>query len=1384
MPDGLMGQKYNIRTGQRRPPCRQKDHWNVCHHVLFYREETVSVLETPREPHYIGACPEKWLYFGHKCLLLHLPEVPEDGKTWTDAESICSSFGGNLVAIESEIEQAYITMFLQGSAVGLWIGLQNDDSTMTVRQAWTSGKTLSYTNWSPYEPRTPPTIDQYGWLHGFEPELNSASSCYGFVCQKPQDTSKPPTHSYRPPSAHEKIEYRDQNYRVASGNMSWYESMHLCSQRHSELASIRDPYHQAFLTVLVNRLAAPHWIGLYSRDSGINYQWSDGSDMVYSHWDSADEEEDFLTGDCVYMDVNGGWMRADCETKLPGALCHVPELITKAMSTSEAACPSTWVKFKSVCYNFEPVVQRLTLEEAREHCRQKMNTSDVLTIDSDTENMFILEELWSQGFLISLCAESLTWVDGSPVNSTNWPSRPPDRSELSTDTCVSIKAVNGIWSLTECHQKLGFVCKTITYKDPEVEAEPINGLHHGVIAAAVLVAVVVFALLAGAFCLVYRRSHGHFRGIGSAYYRQTNSQSEGNVLITDLETRSGNSVSSVCPLEALCRHDAFTIQLSGTERCISADASGQLTLAPCDTHGTSQLWKWGSGERLFHVATAKCLGLNYPFKKLSLLECNFGPILWWRCRNNLVYTLHQMGLAATTDGKVLVKKELNDTWVLGGTQDSICDKPYHIVYTINGNARVLPASFPSNTKVSGITAASLTTTPTRDSSGASHPPTTNGTEGGNCLIPVVGCQTLFEGSGEMNSCYEFVSSAAVTWRQALDSCRSQGGDLLSVTEPDDLHSKTMLDGLSRMPERMWIGLHQLDPAQGWQWSDGSPLSFLRWETGMPPTFTILDSDCGVLNTNRSYEVESCDIKLPYICKKPLNASKTTPEDSLAYKDTVCSEGWVSWSGWCYKLVKNNPLSFRDALTHCKDSENGASLASFHSIDSKEMISTSFIVINHKQTQEPVTFTYWDSHQPTQPTQDPSCVYYSGESLKWRVGNCSEKLQFMCQKQGKVKEEGEQDECPYKDGWRRHANSCYRLNTKQVSFEDHCNFTIRNSFEQAFINQLLAEQISSKSQHFWIALRDSNSSGEYQWVTPNSSEVTYTNWGATEPSRDGGCVVISTVKPLGGWKAKSCDLIKAGSICRRDVGPVPVPEPEPDSSAPCPNGWVSRPNIKNCYKVFHEERLSQKRSWAEAENFCNALGANLASFAHLAEMRALHSIMRETISDNRFFWVGLNRRNPASRSWQWSNGRPVSLDILHQDFHMDDPYSRDCTAFKTMKSNLKHLFVFLLHDVNPIPFYVTPFHCDAKLEWVCQIPRGKKLKSPEWYTPEGFHDSSIFIDKNEFWFVKEPQLNYEEAKLYCKEQGSTLASPPSFTAARQIHQKLSEVSPSLPTKMVA
>ncbi|XP_034051134.1 secretory phospholipase A2 receptor [Thalassophryne amazonica] len=534
-------------------------------HGYVCKRKTVSVVETPREPRYIGRCPEKWLYFGHKCLLLHLPGSPKEGKSWRDAQSICSSFDGSLVAIEDEIEQAYITMLLQGSSVGVWIGLRDEDT-----MKWTNGKPVSYTNWSPVEPKSYLTEDK--WFSGFsdEPLCTVLSNnhnfhltgkwydekCsdrgYGFVCQKPQDIAKPPSHSsrHRLPDS---IEYRSRNYRVVSGNMSWYEALHMCIKNDSDLVSVTDAYHQAFLTVLVNRLAVPHWIGLYSQDNGINYRWTDGSDTVYTHWDAAEDGDDCVTRECVYMDVDGGWRRTECEALLPGALCHVLPKRSNSFATPEVVCPSTWVKFGKGCYNFEPVVQSLTLEEARDHCRRKVNTSDVLTLESEAENRFVLDQLWSAGVLhqtvwlgmyFNTDTDSLAWVDGSVMDYTNWRFKVPDPKLLTTDTCVSIRVVDGVWHLSRCIERLGFVCKSRTAIS-EVEVQPLKDFHHGIVSTAVLVAVLIFVLLAGVVWFVYKRNVVRFHRLptlGSAYYRQSSSQgtdSDGNVLITDLEAPPG-----------------------------------------------------------------------------------------------------------------------------------------------------------------------------------------------------------------------------------------------------------------------------------------------------------------------------------------------------------------------------------------------------------------------------------------------------------------------------------------------------------------------------------------------------------------------------------------------------------------------------------------------------------------------------------------------------------------------------------------------------------------------------------------------------------------------------------------------------------------------------
>ncbi|KAI4900585.1 hypothetical protein NFI96_017269 [Prochilodus magdalenae] len=857
--------------------------------------------------------------------------------------------------------------------------------------------------------------------------------------------------------------------------------------------------------------------------------------------------------------------------------------------------------------------------------------------------------------------------------------------------------------------------------------------------------------------------------------------------------------------------DSFTIQHEGTGKCLQAQQSS-LTLGNCSAE-PAQLWKWGSGRQLFHMGLSACLAMDVPTKTLSLTNCSARPMAEWHCYEGSIYTIYQMKLSATANGTVSAKRDASDSWIRGDTTENICQQPYQVMHTRGGNSNGAPCKFPflyNDTWHHGCL-------PSDDSHPLDWCSTTDDFNQdqmwGNCLKYEDGCGLLWNIS--MNGrCYQVVSTAMVTWHEARDACRSQGGDLLSISTPEELR---IFKAGTDLLEKMWIGLNHLDWMQGWQWSDGSPLAYASWDADShKDKSNLLASDCGVIHPNMGFSGESCELKLPYICEKK-NSTQPEAAGKVVYKPTECESGWIPWRGFCYKLYgteKDKKKTYTDAQQVCV--QDKAQLASIHSLEDIEMLNTQFngadMWIGLKATGNTklfkwedgtdVSFTNWGRTQPPLLALNTNscvcmvcicstdlhlCSSHAKNLIKyiidhvWFVMTCNISKPFLCKRNGTVNESAPEEGCPKDGDWRRHGNACYKIDPREVSYKNSCKLTINDRFEQTFINSLLKEHIGKKTLFFWTGLQDSKGTGEYQWFssTGQREKVTFTNWRWQEPATPGGCAVLSTASPLGRWSVKNCTVFKAGSICKRLVTTVPpVPTPvEPPTNATCPQGWVSKDGLKYCYKVFHEERVSRKRSWEEAERFCEGLGAHLPSFTEENEMAALHDILRDSISNDRFFWLGLNRRNPnTDNSWEWSDGRPVSMMIFPQEFHDDDDYNRDCAAFKSMKVTLKY-FLFTLIEIPKLPFYSSVFHCDAKLEWVCQIPKGQTPNNPEWYNPDGHHETSVVIDNQEFWFVTQPQLSYEEAGIYCSSNHSKLATPLTINAARHLQEQLNKHSES-------
>ncbi|XP_029461442.1 lymphocyte antigen 75 [Rhinatrema bivittatum] len=855
------------------------------------------------------------------------------------------------------------------------------------------------------------------------------------------------------------------------------------------------------------------------------------------------------------------------------------------------------------------------------------------------------------------------------------------------------------------------------------------------------------------------------------------------------------SVLAICVLavsSAGTGYDEFTIRHESTSLCLKAQES-QIVAADCGKHtDVFLLWKWISKHRLFNLGSQQCLGLDItkPTNSLSLFPCDLQLTLWWRCYDALLYSASHYKLTLKS-GTVNVGIDANDTWRKGDSQENVCQHPYHEIYTRDGNAHGKPCEFPfrykgklfhdciSDERVENGEWCATTFDYDSDE------------KWGTCLKPVNGCDGYWEQNSGLQSCYQFNFQSALSWKEAYVSCQNQGGDLLSITSAAELDYIQAREGI---PDKVWIGLNQLDISGGWQWSDNMPLNFLIWSQDISSSSVLDGFSCGMLNADLGqWQQYPCESAFPYICKKQPNETKSELPDIWSYSVTQCDADWIPYNKFCYMLV-NDQYSWNDASASCRD-KNG-DLISIHSLADVELIITKL----HNETKDEmwsgfnnentplffnwsdgstIDFTYWDQNEPNIPyNSTPNCVSFSGESGRWKIKPCDEKLKYICKKKGVVHNETQSDEgCPQNENWKRHGNFCYKVDQNEVSFGPQCNLTVMSRFEQEFINRLINKV---EGKYYWIGLQDVNYSGQYAWVNTGgrNESVTYTNWNNFEPAMPGGCVAMANGKYLGKWEVKDCKSFKALTIYKRSIGSAQPEALPPKRKYICPDGWSYGSDGLYCYKVFHYERLLRTRTWEGAERFCEALGAHLPSITSFAEMKELHSLLRTQISGTRWIWVGLNKRNPSSQgSWQWSDNRPVSTVVVPNDFHEDDYDLRDCAALRTNQPMWRRYWMFPFHDDRELEFYIKPFHCDAALEWVCQIPSDTKLKTPDWYLPDGdgIHGSSVIIEGEEFWFVSNKNMSYQEAALYCASNGSELASVESYTALQAIKVKLQNIS---------
>ncbi|XP_025261168.1 secretory phospholipase A2 receptor isoform X2 [Theropithecus gelada] len=770
----------------------------------------------------------------------------------------------------------------------------------------------------------------------------------------------------------------------------------------------------------------------------------------------------------------------------------------------------------------------------------------------------------------------------------------------------------------------------------------------------------------------------------------------------------------------------FIIQSESLKKCIQAGKS-VLTLENCKQANKHMLWKWVSNHGLFNVGGSGCLGLNLsaPEQPLSLYECDSTLVsLRWRCNRKMITGPLQYSVQVAHDNTVVASRKYFHKWIsYVSSGGDICEYLHKDLHTIKGNTHGMPCMFPfqynhqwhhectREGREDDLLWCATTSRYERDEKWGFCPDPTSAE---------VSCDTIWEKDLNSHICYQFNLLSSLSWSEAHSSCQMQGGALLSIT--DETEENFVREHMSSKAVEVWIGLNQLDEHAGWQWSDGTPLNYLNWspEVNFEP---FVENHCGTFSSfmPSAWRSRDCESTLPYICEKYLNHTdhEIVEKDAWKYYATHCEPGWNPYNRNCYKLQKEEK-TWHKALRSCQ-ADNSAliditSLAEVEFLVTflgDENASETWIGLSSNKipvsfewsTDSSVIFTNWHTLEPQIfPNRSQLCVSAEQSEGHWKVKNCEETLFYICKKAGHVLSDAESG-C--QEGWERHGGFCYKIDTVLRSFDQassgyYCPpalVTITNRFEQAFITSLISSVVKMKDSYFWIALQDQNDTGEYTWKPAGRKPepVQYTHWNAHQPRYSGGCVAMRGKHPLGSWEVKDCRHFKAMSLCKQPVENQETTEHEERwPFHPCYLDWESEPGLASCFKVFHSEKVLTKRTWREAEAFCEEFGAHLASFAHIEEENFVNELLHSKFNwtEARQFWIGFNKRNPLNAgSWEWSDRTPVVSSFLDNNYFGED--ARNCAVYKANKTLL-------------------PLHCGSKREWICKIPRDVKPKIPFWY----------------------------------------------------------------------
>ncbi|XP_013379605.1 macrophage mannose receptor 1-like [Lingula anatina] len=544
------------------------------------------------------------------------------------------------------------------------------------------------------------------------------------------------------------------------------------------------------------------------------------------------------------------------------------------------------------------------------------------------------------------------------------------------------------------------------------------------------------------------------------------------------------------------------------------------------------------------------------------------------------------------------------------------------------------------------------------------------------------------------SCYKVVKDKK-QWSLAINACRREGGDLVSILSANENNFVSSLTGeMGYDPKEIWLGLNSKRMFNQYEWTDDSVVTFTSWKEREPSGHHGNGQCVSLLTTAEDigkWKNNDCDQWLPFICKKIATHMVSPP--TVMYDG--CNKTAVGYRGSCY-TVSNTIATWTEAGRLCNGS-GGYLLALNNHLEqayisglignkatdteywiglSKGSVESSYKWLT-KNSQS--TFTNWNKFHTG--NEEYVCVAVSKTpdiTGEWVDRKCSQRKLFICEypRAGYVGDTPTTPsvsyECPEGWGWREFGDFCYKRYHHRGGYSwyegrDHCR-TIGGDLA-SFHSEIHLWNASDVSKYalrspdiFWIGLSKPDKKTSHIWSDGSALDFTY--WKDGEPNDHNGqedCVEMN--RHLGRWSDVNC-YASRGVLCQLRKGDpllttVTATSPTPASQCGSDSKWFAYKDY--CYTVSQSYGTNEVVSWQDARGQCLQSGGDLASIHDSDENDfVLYIASHKSFASK--YWIGLNELD--LENYKWSDGTATDYTSWSLNEPNDLHGGQKCVIFIT------------------------------------------------------------------------------------------------------------------------